>query len=1087
MNADPIHGPDGIPKCGVSAKSPGIWGFVHPAGSVERRPRGSWQELPGRGRPGQRRGGWGSPGVRGGHLRSPGGTGTARGLGVAGGLPGVAGGPGEGLRAPERPALPASPAAGHGHGPELPAGRSTPGRSVQRSRGHGERGLPHALRLWRCAGPYRVFPVLRASRNVQALIYQAQPKPELSAHPLRSRFWLPQPCPCTNTLRPQRERFWCPGEGRMEVLKEKEEEEQIGKEELKDLEISDVEMKVPVEQAGIQRRGVSEFRVPGVFVQGEVPLPELLLAYYLCLSVSSCPGSDFDWSSIDTSQLPSSYKTNSLSEKMLLRVADGFLRRYTHLCPDRKLLFLHPVNECGVEKFVSTTVRPTLLPYSELYNWDACASFVSDHLTMEPLKCPVTLPSSLYSPTTILKFQRGNCFDFSVLLCSLLIGAGYDAYCVHGYATHEICTLDETLELCPLLRKPQEAPKEGMKKSSKYRLKPPPDLQIKFELQEAEAKKAETEAAQKNKEREEEKVTEVEKPERDPLYGLRVHAWVLVLSGSRDITETFFINPFTGNRHSTTDEHFLGIESVWNDSNYWVNMQDCSSGCKDLIFDLSDAVRWETMLPESTDADEEKELSGRATGGMQEQGEKYMDFHMPLSWVARIQISPRDFETRYPQGRKVTLYKKAKLEKWTPCLNGNGLVKRLTIYADLDYTEAVEVREWFKNREDRLDMREVNKQTQLTTDYFGPGHLFQLKAHTYTSLDPEAARTMEFYNKTRSDDLQKCVKNANEMTEYFVGRDDFLYVRHTEFGKRGNEMDVAGPRADINFRPIVKIKECFHRNPEKPCDEDVAERVFLITEETIHLEYHRKEFSKLGKREIVLIPEMCIMPKGKCVAPLTSLIQRMAASAKCHLARVTDGLQIEMKCNELLMVGSSKYDKNPFRQHELLQELMVKMKQLQKEVRESAAEVLNILKTYKNTESDKAMDTMEHKGDYLTPYLPQTGHRGRMTKEHALSIRDACLADYKHLLINRVNTIQARLEKAGAEQQKKNLWFRENRGQLSAEEESNFRSQCCGALFHIHQMELRLKREKKMAPLKYSALEEKLSKDLHLTEHLSHA
>lgn len=65
-------------------------------------------------------------------------------------------------------------------------------------------------------------------------------------------------------------------------------------------------------------------------------------------------------------------------------------------------------------------------------------------------------PSYLYSPTTILKYQRGNCFDFTVLLCSLLIGAGYDAYCVHGYATHEICALDLTQEVCPRLRKPPE-------------------------------------------------------------------------------------------------------------------------------------------------------------------------------------------------------------------------------------------------------------------------------------------------------------------------------------------------------------------------------------------------------------------------------------------------------------------------------------------------------------------------------------------------------------------------------------------------------------------------------------------------------
>lgn len=65
-------------------------------------------------------------------------------------------------------------------------------------------------------------------------------------------------------------------------------------------------------------------------------------------------------------------------------------------------------------------------------------------------------PSSLFSPTTIVKYQRGNCFDFAVLLCSLLIGAGYDAYCVHGYATLEICSLDQTQEVCPRLRKPPE-------------------------------------------------------------------------------------------------------------------------------------------------------------------------------------------------------------------------------------------------------------------------------------------------------------------------------------------------------------------------------------------------------------------------------------------------------------------------------------------------------------------------------------------------------------------------------------------------------------------------------------------------------
>ncbi|NXS95586.1 DRC7 protein, partial [Jacana jacana] len=846
----------------------------------------------------------------------------------------------------------------------------------------------------------------------------------------------------------------------MDVLEEKEEEEQR-EEELKGLEISDhlqdVEMKVSVEQ---------------VCVPVGVP--------------------DFNWSSIDTSQLPSSYKTNTLKEKKLLHIADHFLQQYTHLCPDRKPLFLHPVNECGVEKFVSTTLRPTLLPYAELYHWDGCASFVSDYLIMEPLESPITPPSLLYSPTTILKYQRGNCFDFSMLLCSMLIGAGYDAYCVHGYATREICTLDETLKLCPLLRKPQEKPKERMKKSTKYKVKSPPDLQSKFEFQQ-EAKRAENEAAEKNKEKQVDKFMELEKPKHDPLYGLRVHAWVLVLSGKKEVPETFFINPFTGDSHSTMDEHFLGIESVWNHRNYWVNMQDCWNGCKDLIFDLGDTVCWEAMLLGSnktlqllSDAEEKKELSDRELDDVgKEEGD--MSFDMPPSWVAPIEISPREFETSCSEGKKVILYKKAKLEKWAPYLNGNGLVKRLTIYADLYCTEVVEVREWFRNREDMLHTREVNKQTQLTTDYFSPGHLLCLKAHTYTSLEPETEYTMEFYNEVRVDGLQKRVETPNEMTEYFVGRDDFLHVRCTEFGKRQKKIHLAGTRTDINSRPIVQIKECFHRNPEKPAEEDVAERIFLITDDIIQLTYHlkdknitasKKDFFKVAEgdrkgNEMVMSPEMCITYQA----------------------------------------GSSEKKEKLLHLYKLLQKLTVEEKQLKQQVQQSEAEVLNILKVreneetnvklsvsiynternekrrqqheaMKNTREDELWGPEEQDLKYLAPFLIQMGHREKMTKVQAQRVRDGCLTDFKHRLINKANIIQARLEKAVEELQKKDEWFQRNQNRLSAEEESDFLTHRSETTFQIQILAMRLKREKQVAPQKYLALEEKLHKDPRLAEHL---
>ena len=60
-------------------------------------------------------------------------------------------------------------------------------------------------------------------------------------------------------------------------------------------------------------------------------------------------------------------------------------------------------------------------------------------------------PEKLISPTLVLEEQKGNSFDHSVLLCSLLLGVGYDAYCVCGYATRETCMMDQSRNICPLL------------------------------------------------------------------------------------------------------------------------------------------------------------------------------------------------------------------------------------------------------------------------------------------------------------------------------------------------------------------------------------------------------------------------------------------------------------------------------------------------------------------------------------------------------------------------------------------------------------------------------------------------------------
>ena len=65
-------------------------------------------------------------------------------------------------------------------------------------------------------------------------------------------------------------------------------------------------------------------------------------------------------------------------------------------------------------------------------------------------------PAKIVSPTLVLSEQKGNCFDYAILLASLLIGVGYDAYCVCGYASQDVCLLNVGRNFCPQLKEKEE-------------------------------------------------------------------------------------------------------------------------------------------------------------------------------------------------------------------------------------------------------------------------------------------------------------------------------------------------------------------------------------------------------------------------------------------------------------------------------------------------------------------------------------------------------------------------------------------------------------------------------------------------------
>merc|ERR1712129_145784 len=66
------------------------------------------------------------------------------------------------------------------------------------------------------------------------------------------------------------------------------------------------------------------------------------------------------------------------------------------------------------------------------------------------------------------------------------------------------------------------------------------------------------------------------KQKSDPLFGRRIHFWILIKKCLRGIVDCdFFIEPVTAKRYELSDEHlpFLRVESVWNDDNLWINVQ----------------------------------------------------------------------------------------------------------------------------------------------------------------------------------------------------------------------------------------------------------------------------------------------------------------------------------------------------------------------------------------------------------------------------------------------------------------------------------------------------------------------------------
>lgn len=63
--------------------------------------------------------------------------------------------------------------------------------------------------------------------------------------------------------------------------------------------------------------------------------------------------------------------------------------------------------------------------------------------------------------------------------------------------------------------------------------------------------------------------------------------------------------------------------------------------------------------------------------------------------------------------------------------------------------------------------------------------------------------------------------------------------------------------------------------------------------------------------------------------------------------------------------------------------------------------------------AEEAMKKHELELDYLAPFLAQIGDPPHISRQEAYKLKEECLQDLKHRLIDKANLIQARFEKVG--------------------------------------------------------------------------
>lgn len=779
--------------------------------------------------------------------------------------------------------------------------------------------------------------------------------------------------------------------------------------------------------------------------------------------------------------VPESYRFNTTKEELCAEYVKKFTDQFLTINPKRKQLYMMAENECGIQKLVCSTLRPTEIQFTDLYDMHECAAYFAGFILFEPLQIPTEPPKILNSPAQTLRWHTGDSFDMAVLLCSFLLGNGYDAYVVNGYAPKYITLRDQSKTQCPLASSLLDTPsfeseandEESVEKEEQaYKLPPTGAKESKFVSDQLERKRLEgldtfvLWASDADNGQEGDTIND----------GIRrAHAWVLIRAGRREVREHTFLEPSTGRAYSTSNSPYLGIESVWNDRNIFMNT-NVEKAVSMMDFELLTSAQWEYLFipPQASvkgNQERHEEPGGDdGTAVVNDSNSSDVDPSLdpPPTWVQPLILDRPQYLLRYPpHGKRTVLYQRAKVDYYSKNSHPQAMVMRAVLYLDKARTIPKEVHEWFENRKDKMYKRVRHCLESKVSENYYPGNVGDVKQWVEYA---GKRREIDFYVNARLDRLRRREEDIGKrVCEFYEGRTDrqtfrsiIISVDKADAGGRASYTLPGGGLASELY--ILKMTQSFSTDPAVPSGTDISKRVFYVTDGKVQTQYHFVEgritrVTKSYNHQRGGGGGLPGQDDGGGVEDQTGLQEAAAVERECYLSVRRD----YERTQELIKVRAD-FENNVV---------------IERTVFEKALEKVDNASGPGGVGGDGFLGQDAKGVDYLTPYLRSAKDPGRLTREEAHDIKQACLEGLKARLVERMNIVQSSLNKENANLTRKQEQFQRSQreGDISTEEYEKY---CTETMFRIAILEDRLRKHDDAALKKYAALSAKLESDPRL-------